>query len=170
MTACAYRLGSPDRSLPGGYRQVTVPMFKNSSYEPGIEVAFTNALIQEFERARVVRVTEPSQAEVLVEGLIHKVDYTADVPKSDGLPDGAVLSRSYTITVGATVTIRRQSDRSILWQGEFSGAKQYYSPQITATGLNTVNPLYNLSARRQNIDQIAIEMMSEAHDRLTENF
>lgn len=39
LASCAYRLGSPDRGLPGGYRQVYIPMFKNMSQEPGIEVA-----------------------------------------------------------------------------------------------------------------------------------
>lgn len=175
LTGCAYRLGSPDRSLPGGYRQVYIPVFKNKSMEPGIEVAFTNSLIQEFERTKIGRVTEASQAEVLVEGVITSVTYaksgtdlTGD--KSTPLPMGAVLATQYQILVTADVTLKRNSDKSVLWTGTFNGERTYQAPQVTTAGVNTVNPLYNLSARRQNIDQIAAEMMSEAHDRMTENF
>lgn len=174
--SCAYRLGSPDRSLPGGYRQVYVPVFKNKSMEPGIEVSFTNAMIQEFERAKIGRVTEANQAEVLVEGVIKSVSYArsgtdlnADDPNST-LPLGTVLTSSYQILITAEITLRRSSDKTVLWAGTFNGERTYTAPQVTAAGVNTVNPLYNLSARRQNIDLMANEMMSEAHDRITENF
>lgn len=171
LSSCAYRIGSPDRSLPGGYRQVFVPIFKNKSMEPGIEVAFTNALIQEFERAKIGRVTEQSQAEVIAEGEIDSVTYTPSSKKEGSdLPMGAVLAAQYTILISAKLTLMRSSDRSILWSGTFNGERAYNAPQVFAAGINTVNPLYNLSARRQNIDVMASKMMSEAHDRMTENF
>lgn len=143
--------------------------------EPGIEVAFTNALIQEYERAKIARVTEANQAEVVVEGVIESVSYAKSgndrsADQDTSLPTGTVLATSYQILVTAQVTLRRNSDKSILWTGTFNGERTYNSPQVTVAGVNTVNPLYNLSARRQNIEQIALEMMSEAHDRTTENF
>ena len=170
LTACTYRLGSPDRSLPGGYRQVYVPIFKNLSQETGIEVDFTNSLIQEFERAKIGRVTDSNQAEVVAEGLIESVTYAASGLNSTAQITGAVLATQYQILITARVTLRRQSDKSVLWSGTFNGEKAYYSPQIIAAGINTANPLYNLSARRQNIQIMASEMMTEAHDRITENF
>jgi hypothetical protein len=170
FTGCAYRLGSPDRSLPGGYKQVFIPIFTNRSMEPGIEVDFTNSLIQEFERAKIGRVTDANQAEVLVEGEISSVTYTPSSLSESGLPTGAVLAAQYQILVSATVTMRRQSDKSVLWTGTFSGERTYTPPQIKTAGINTANPLYNLSARRQNIATMASEMMLEAHDRITENF
>ena len=168
---CAYHLGSPDRGLPGGYRQLTIPIFKNLTQEVGIEVDFTNALIQEFERSRNGRVVEPSQSEVQVEGEIQTVQYLPGGKKEGGtLPTGVVLASEYRILVTTKVTLRRLADRSILWTGSFSGERTYVAPQVTQAGLNTVNPLYNLSARRQNIQVMAADMMSEAHDRMTENF
>jgi hypothetical protein len=172
--SCAYRIGSPDRSLPGGYRQVFVPVFKNKTMEPGIEVSFTNALIQEFERAKIGRVTPESQAEIIAEGEIETVEYAPagkrEYTEGSSLPRGAVLAAQYQIAILAKLTLLRSSDRSVLWTGEFAGERSYVAPQVIAAGINTVNPLYNLSARRQNIETIAIKMMSEAHDRMTENF
>jgi hypothetical protein len=160
--------------LPGGYHQVYIPVFKNKSMEPGIEVAFTNSLIQEFERAKIGRVTDSNQAEVVVEGVITGVTYaksgTDKTDKDTPLPMGTVLASSYQILITADVTLKRNSDKSVLWSGTFNGERTYNAPLVTTAGVNTVNPLYNLSARRQNIDQIAAEMMSEAHDRMTENF
>jgi hypothetical protein len=171
LTGCAYRLGSPDRSLPGGYRQVFVPMFKNKTYEPSVEVAFTNSLIMEFERSKIGRVTDSHQAEVLVEGEIESIAYNASPPSTgSSLPTGAVLSPQYQILISARVTLRRNSDKSVLWSGTFKGERNYNAPFVTGAGINTVNPLYNLAARRQNIEAAAAEMMSEAHDRMTENF
>ncbi|MNY58066.1 hypothetical protein D3C86_1943590 [compost metagenome] len=64
----------------------------------------------------------------------------------------------------------RQADGTELWSGSFSGERTYVAPQVTLAGVNSVNPLYNLSARRQNIDIMANDIMTEAHDRITENF
>lgn len=171
VAGCAYRLGSPDRSLPGGYKQLTIPIFRNLTQEPGVEVSFTNALIQEFERTRTGRVTEPAQSEVKVEGEILSIQYLPGGKKEDGtLPTGAVLASEYRILVKTKIVLRKSSDQSILWEGIFNGERTYVAPQVTQGGLNTVNPLYNLSARRQNIDLMASDMMAEAHDRMTENF
>lgn len=168
LTGCAYRLGSPDRSLPGGYRQVFVPIFKNRSLEPGIEVSFTNALIQEFERAHIGRIVEANQAEVIAEGTIEGVSYSPAGLSTK--KTGANLAAQYQILIRVNLVLRRNSDKSILWQGVFGGERTYVAPQVLASGINTVNPLYNLSARRQNIEVVAADMMSEAHDRITENF
>jgi hypothetical protein len=170
-------LGSPDRSLPGGYRQVFIPIFKNKSMEPGAEVAFTNALIQEYERAKIARVTDANQAEVLVEGVIQSItvaktgsDLNWSVDENTQLPEGTSLATQYQILARVEVTLRRNSDKSILWSGVFNGEKTFPAALVTTAGINTVNPLYNHSATRQNIEAMAAEMMSEAHDRSTENF
>ena len=171
---CAYTLGGPDRALPGGYRQVTIPIFKNRSQETGIEVGFTNALIREFERSRSARVVTPAYAEAQVDGEIVDVQYLSGGQQEGGrggsLPRGSVLSSEYRILLTVRVTLRRKADNAQLWQGEFQGERTYVAPQVTQGGINTVNPLYNLSARRQNIEIMANDLMAEAHDRMSESF
>lgn len=170
-TGCAYRLGSPDRTLPGGYKQISIPVFKNLSQETAIEVYFTNSLIQEFERSKIARVVDPNLAEAVLEGEIESVTYTPSGQNQGGsLPTGAVLAAQYQILITAKITVKRNSDKSILWTGTFNGERTYIAPQVLNAVINTVNPLYNLSARRQNIQSLASEMMQEAHDRITENF
>ncbi|XGC82068.1 LptE family protein [Bdellovibrio bacteriovorus] len=176
LTGCAYRLGAATRSMPGGYKQISVPIFKNKTQETGIEVSFTNALAQEFQRSRIARVVDNSLSEVAVIGTIDSVQYYPGAKRVAGdsstpyLPLGTVIASEYRILVQVTVKIVRQADGTELWSGSFGGERTYAAPQVTLAGVNSVNPLYNLSARRQNIDVMANDIMVEAHDRITENF
>lgn len=170
FAGCAYKLGNPDRALPLGYTQISVPIFQNKTMEPGLEVSFTNALIQEFERSRVGKLVDKNQAEAVLEGSIREIKYVPGGKKETGLPQGSILATSYDITVVVSLQLKRLSDNKILWSGDFTRSRSYIAPQVTLPTINTVNPLYNLSARRQNFDILALDMMAEAHDRITENF
>lgn len=168
---CAYSLGGPARSLPGGHTQIHIPIFKNRTQEVGIEVGFTNALIQEFERSRSGRVVPPQYAEAVVEGEIRRLTYTpGGIQGGENFPKGSVMASQYTIIIEVDVTLRKKSDNTQLWTGSFSKEQIYVAPLVLQAGINTVNPLYNLSARRQNIDNMASDLMSEAHDRMSESF
>lgn len=175
-SSCAYRFGAATRSIPGGYNQISIPVFKNLTQETGVEVSFTNSLVQEFQRSRIARIVDNSLSEVAVVGQIDSIQYLPGSPRRSGeasalyLPSGAVISSEYRILLNVTVKLVRQADGTQLWSGTFSGERTYVAPQVTIAGVNSVNPLYNLSARRQNIDFIANDLMIEAHDRITENF
>lgn len=174
LTGCAYQLGVGTRSIPGGYRQISVPVFKNITQEAGIEVAFTNSLIQEFQRSRMARVVDDNLSEVSIQGTIDSIQYLPGAKRVAGdssfLPIGTVIASEYRILLATTVRVVRQSDGVVLWSGSFSGERTYAAPQVTLAGVNSMNPLYNLSARRQNIEVMANDLMVEAHDRITENF
>lgn len=173
---CAYRMGTATRSIPGGYKQISVPVFKNLSQEVGVEVAFTNALITEFQRSRIARIVDNSLSEVAVVGTIDSIQYLPESMQVEGksplanLPQGTVIAAAYRILVNVTLRVVRQADGTELWRESFSGERTYSAPQVTLAGVNSVNPLYNLSARRQNIELVATTVMIEAHDRITENF
>ncbi|MGE0634017.1 MAG: LptE family protein [Pseudobdellovibrionaceae bacterium] len=170
FSGCAYRMGAVERNLPGGYSQVAVPIFKNASYEPSIEVFFTNSLIREFERSKVASVTDRSEAQVILEGDISSVTYTHSNQSELIAPQGVVLTKTYLVNVTVNIRVVRASDRKILWNGSFRGESPYTAPGVHMAGINSVNPLYNLSARRQTIEKISQSLMAEAHDRITENF
>ncbi len=172
LSACSsYTVGSAERKVPGGYRQVAVPIFKNVTMEPGIEVSFTNAMIRELARSKVASVTDKEHAEVIIEGQIDSIQYSPESRRAfSGFREEVTIASQYTILLEATVSVRRAADREIIWTGQFKGKKPYFAPQVSEPGLSSVNPLYNLSARRQNISLMAAEMMSEAYDRITENF
>lgn len=176
LCGCAYQLGSVNRSIPGGFKKVSIPVFKNKTQEVGIEVAFTNALIQEFQRSRVAHIVDKSISEVAVVGSIENIQYLPGAKRLSGdsatpyLPSGTALASEYRILLTVTVQVIKQADGVELWKSTFKGERTYQAPQVTLAGVNSVNPLYNLSARRQNIDLMASDIMLEVHDRITENF
>lgn len=170
-TGCAYRFGEADREIPGGYRTVAVPTFKNASQEAGIEVYFTNAIVREFERSRIGRVTSRSEAQTTLQGVIDSVQFAGGSPvEGTFLPSGAILNTQYRVVVTTSLTLIRNSDQKVLWQGQFSNERSYLAPIIGIEGLNSANATYNQSARYQNIQAMAADLMTEAHNRLTENF
>ncbi|MEQ1876874.1 MAG: LPS assembly lipoprotein LptE [Bdellovibrionia bacterium] len=164
-----------DRSLPGGYTKVSVPVFKNGTAETGIESYFTGAMIEELERHGLADVTNEDDSQVVVRGTIQSIRYergayqSGDLLTSAGVPD-AVLAKEYYINVNAEVKLIRRSDQKVLWSSTFDGRRLYQAPQITTKGLNSANSLYNHSARLQNIATMAKEMMEQAHNHMTENF
>ncbi len=173
MGGCAYHGGFGDRALPGGYSLVAVPVFKNQTIEVGSETYFTNALIRELERSKVVRIIPKNDAQATVEGVVEAITYVAsswyEASSNNTLPAGTVLTSTYSVRVTARITLRRNSDQTVLWTNLFEGERSYNAPQITMPGLNSANATYNHSARHQTIAALAQDMMAEAHDRLTEN-
>lgn len=175
-TSCAYKLGAGNRSVPGGYKSISIPIFKNRSMEPGAEVAFTNALLQEFQRSRIAKVVDEPLADVRIEGEITNIQYVSSSkvksgdPSAPYLPEGTVLTTTYDVVIETRIRVVRRADNIEVWAGNFTSQRSYSAPQVTIAGLNSVNPLYNQSARRQYIDLLALDMMAEAHNRMTESF
>lgn len=170
-TGCAYRWGVPERILPGRHHKVSIPIFKNTTPEPVIEVFFTNALLAEFERSSVGQIVEDRLAEARIVGTILKVEFLPAGPREGGdLPTGAVLASEYRILLNTQVDMIRKSDDQVIWSTTVSGERTYVAPQVTQGVVNTVNPIYNQSARRINIEILSKQMMSEAFARLTESF
>lgn len=177
LSGCAYSMGTGERRLPEGYQLISVPVFKNSTQEVGVEVPFTNAMIRELERSQIARVVPKSDAQVVLEGDIQKISYevvnqvsctpeTCPIP----IPLQTVLNTEYRVLVYTKMQLRRVSDSKILWSEEFNSQKSYLAPKIGLEGLNSANALYNHSARQENLSSMAVDIMAEAHGRLTENF
>jgi hypothetical protein len=174
MSGCAYQLGAGLRAMPGGYDKIAVPVFSNLTKEVGLESFFTSAMIEEIERSKMAAVTNKDFAQLILEGTISSIEFKpgAQLTRADlqKLPDRVVLTKEYRIVLKVDMVLRKKSDDKIIWSGSFSGEQRYAAPQIAEPVINSVNALYNHSARYQNAKLLAKDMMSEAHDRMTENF
>jgi hypothetical protein len=195
----SYQFGNAKSAMPGGYDRVAVPLFVNKTQEVGVEAYFTESLRTEFERSKLAKVTSKTDAQVILEGTITSVQFTptllvaAQPPdyskpdqyqnleivapdtasatgKSNPLPANTILSKEYQTSVTVSIVARKVSDNTVLWRGDFSGQGIYAGPLIGTPSLNASNAIYNQSSRQTTVSRIAKDMMSEAHDRLTENF
>ena len=174
LLGCGYEFGPRDRSMPGGYKKIAVPVFKNRTQEPIIETYFTNSLLGEFQKAKIVEVVPSNLADVIVEGEISQLKSSREGFLEPGdlsnLPQETYLATEYEISIECEIRVRRVHDGQILWQNLFRGKRVHSAAKITTPGLNSANPLYNLSARRQNFELLAQDLMAEAYARMTENF
>ena len=176
-TGCGYRAGKSLRTLPGGYEQVSVPIFENQTQIVAIESFFTNALIEQFETSKIAKVVSTEVAPVLLKGRILTVSIRRGALVTGGegceisrLPEGTSLATSYRVALKTEVSMVRASDSKVLWSGFFDDEIFYQGPRVGEEFVNSVNANYNHSVRRQKIQELANQMMQEAHDRVTENF
>lgn len=176
LTSCAYHMGPRADAVPGGVKSIGIPVFKNLSKEVMVETYFTNALLQEFERSKVVQIVPEPLAEATMYGVIKKIEYLADInsmtlgKETQFQPAETVLTGSYQVRVEVELKLIRNGDQKLLWFSDYSKSKTYSAPQVTLPIVNSVNPLYNLSARRQLLEQVSLDLMSEAHDRMLDKF
>jgi hypothetical protein len=177
LSGCAYKFGYVQRDLPGGYKLVAIPVFKNVTQQVAIEGFFTNELIRQFNRSQVAEVTPVSQAPVVIEGKIKEIVYEneaqVDGDKPDNpleLPANTVLTVQYRVFLTVDMSLIRSADHKSLWQGTFKKESVYSAPQVGKAIVNSVNPLYNNSARIEVFQNMAKDKIAEAHDRMTENF
>ena len=175
-------MGNGTRQLPGGYRTIAVPMFKNQTHDAGIEVYLTNAMVRELERMRIGQLTGKSEAQVTLLGTVAGITY---VPGNTTLIDTKIISENavknapmnakinlqYLLNLKVEMKLIRNADQKVLWEGSFTRDQSYNTPRlIEDESLSGANALYNHSARYQNLEIMAADLMAEAHDRLTENF
>lgn len=174
---CAYHWGSAQKTLPGGYKQIAIPVFANQTQEVGIEVDFTNAIVREFIQSELAEVVHENVAPLKLEGIIETIKTESrsaaqaqNKPEIKALPADTVLTTSYRLEVTVRLRLRRTSDQTILWENTVTNERVYSAPRIGSVVLNSANVLYNQSARRSNFASLATEMMEEGYDRMTENF
>jgi outer membrane lipopolysaccharide assembly protein LptE/RlpB len=108
LTGCAH---IPVNNLPGSVKTVSVRMFKNETFQYGMEEKLTNAIIQELiadKRLRVVNTSEPADA--VLSGTI--TNYTRNILATDRAGDidlySLSLTASFSLKVPQTNEIIRQ--------------------------------------------------------------
>lgn len=175
MSSCAYKVGQKFRSLPGGYQKMSIPVIKNKSMEPGAEAIMTQALKEEFFRSTVLKIVSDNEAEVRLEGQIDSLRYdwignplTPD--PNNNLPTGTVMGTVYNMTVLLTVKLVKTSTSEVLWQSQFTGSRPMNASRVTIAGVNSINPIYNQSAKRTVFEVVASELSNQIHNNLTESF
>jgi outer membrane lipopolysaccharide assembly protein LptE/RlpB len=70
LLGCGYQLVGKETHVPPGLTSVAIPTFANQTFEPGIEVPFTEGFLREFIRERRVKVLDRGDADSTLEGVI----------------------------------------------------------------------------------------------------
>jgi outer membrane lipopolysaccharide assembly protein LptE/RlpB len=109
LIGCGYQMVGKETHVPPGLSSIAIPTFKNATFEPGIEIPFTQAFLREFIQDRRVNVVSRSEASCVLEGIIKFFTiYSVSYDKS-----GFVLE--YQTQVVLDVTLKDREGK-VLWQ------------------------------------------------------
>ncbi len=117
ISSCSYQ----SVSLYQG-KSIAVPIFKNETYEPGIEVLTTNKIIEEFLVDGSLRVEKKDNADLLLSGRI--TNYTRHPVAFD--PDNTDEVIQYSISITLEATLKGLEKEKVIWKDKFSGKGFYY--------------------------------------------
>jgi outer membrane lipopolysaccharide assembly protein LptE/RlpB len=119
FTGCGYHMVGKETHVPPGLNSVAIPTFVNGTFEPGIEVPFTQAFLREFIQDRRVKVLDRSEADSVLEGVIKSFYITSVSYDQSGL----VLQ--YQTNVVLDLTLRKRTGEVVWVIKDFSETNWY---------------------------------------------
>jgi len=155
LSACGYQMVGKETHVPPGLNSVAVPTFKNRTYEPGIEVPFTQAFLNEFILDRRVNVVNRAQADSLLEGTIMNfVMYSVSFDQS-----GRVVEYQTIVTLDLTLKDRAGK---VLWEEKNFSETEWFR---ASSGI-----LINEANKAAAIQKIARLVAERLRNRFFQNF
>lgn len=109
LLGCGYQFVGRETHLPRGLSSVAIPTFVNQTYEPGIEVPFTQGFLREFIRDRRVKVLERAEADSVLEGVVKTFQIYSVAYDRSG------LATEYQTTIVVDLTLKKRTGE-ILWK------------------------------------------------------
>jgi outer membrane lipopolysaccharide assembly protein LptE/RlpB len=155
ISGCGYQMVGKETHVPPGLTSVAVPTFVNKTFEPGIEVPFTQAFLREFILDQRIKVVDRNQADSILQGtiksfVISSVSY-----------DRSGLALEYRTTVVMDVTLKKRTGETV-WNVENLRETQWYH--------TSSNVLTSETNKAMAIQQIGRSLAGRIRNRLFYNF
>jgi hypothetical protein len=141
--------------VPSGITSIAIPTFMNQTFEPGIEVPFTQAFLKEFIQDRRVKVLDRSEADSILEGVIKSFSICSVAYDRSG------LATEYQTTVVIDLTLKKRTGE-ILWMEKDLSEAGWYKTSL--------NILISESNRAAAIEQIGGFIAERIRNRFFYNF
>lgn len=106
IIGCGYRLGS---LLPPDLKTIAVPMFKNKTSEPELEVEITNGIIQELIYDGTLEIVEEDDADTILLGEI--VNYRRSALRFDA----AEATTEYRLQIYVNLKFVDLRNKKVMW-------------------------------------------------------
>jgi outer membrane lipopolysaccharide assembly protein LptE/RlpB len=139
LWGCGYQMVGKETHFPPGLNSLAIPTFKNLTFEPGIEVPFTQAFLREFIRDRRVNVVDRAEADSVLEGSIRYFTmYSVAYDKS-----GFVLE--YQTNAVLDLALKKRTGE-VLWEEKGVSETQWFraSSQVLTNEANKAIALQQL--------------------------
>ncbi len=155
LVACGYQMVGKETHVPPGVNSVAIPTFKNKTFEPGIEISFTQAFLTEFIQDRRVKVVSRAEADSTLEGVV--TDFRTYAVAYDR--SGFVLQ--YQIGVTVNLALKDRAGK-VLWEEKNLGETQWF--RASSIGVT------NEAAKQAAIQKAAGIMAERIRSRFFYNF
>ncbi len=132
LSACGYQMVGKETHVPPGLNSIAIPTFKNQTYEPGIEIQFTQAFLREFILDRRVNVVDRAQADSVLEGIIKAFRLFSVAYDPSG------LVAEYQTTIVLDVTLRDRTGK-VLWEQKDFSETTWFRASSGSVLINEVN-------------------------------
>jgi hypothetical protein len=139
LTGCAgYRVGNVSGRGLQGVSSVYVPVVKNASLEPDIQMTVTNAIIRRFNTDGTLEVNQNANADSELDVVITNVQHTPIRTSSSDI----LVTAEYQLTIQATVTyVNRRLGRKIFENIDIQGSTQFFTQADIQEGERQALPL-----------------------------
>jgi outer membrane lipopolysaccharide assembly protein LptE/RlpB len=156
VAACGYHFKGAGLKAPEGVRTIAVTVLENRTRESGIERVFTNDLVFEFTRSKVLRVVEKDQADAILSGIIKSmgeqtISHTASYDSGE---------RRVVITLDLAL---KSQDGGILWSDAALSDREVFK-------VFPDDRLATDRSRREAIEAISKRLAEKAHNRIFTGF
>ena len=119
LMGCGYQMVGKETHVPPGLNSLAIPTFKNQTFEPGIEVHFTQGFLKEFINDRRVKVVDRVQADSILEGVIKDFSiYSVSYDRSG-------LVTEYQTTAVIDLTLKKPTGE-IIWKEHGLSETRWY--------------------------------------------
>ena len=167
LGGCGYHLRG-QVAPPAGIHTISVPTFSNRTYEPGLELPFTENLRREVLKGKGLRlVTDRARADAVVSGEI--LSFRAVPPvlvKPPKFPQDRRLPTRYRAILEVRVSVVSTGTGEVLWEDTLEGTEEYDAGDAP----EGFEPLAREAQQREAIAAIAQDLMREAYDRIVTDF
>ncbi len=124
FTSCAgYQLGNIPYEELKGIKKIYVPVVHNETFEPGIQVMVTNAIIRKFDQDGTYKTGRARESDATLEVKITDLKRNA----LQRARQNELLSEQYRITLVAEVTfLNHLTGQKFMEKAEFSGETDFF--------------------------------------------
>jgi hypothetical protein len=151
--------------VPPSLSSIAIPTFKNQTSEPGIEILFTQAFLNEFIQDRRVKVVSRTEADSILEGVVKYFTISSVAYNSSGFVS------QYQIFVLVDCTLKDRTGK-VLWAEKDVRETQWFrAPSIGVGSQNSgTSGVSNEASKQAAIQKTAGFMAERIRNRFFYNF
>lgn len=123
LSGCGYKLGEIRPTPMRSVRTLSVPTFKNNTYESRIEVMFADTLVKRLQQDGTYRIVNSDQADAIMNCTITSIDRGA----LRSVQNNVLATSEFSLSVNVLYTVIDQNTGATLMSGKVVGRTSFFS-------------------------------------------